>query len=80
MGAKEKLRERVESLSEEEASEALRLLAEGEDPVLAAFRNAPLDDEPFTEEDEAAVAEAEEDFVAGRTVTHDEIKREFGIE
>ena len=78
--AKEKLLERVTRLSEGEAEETLRLLEDREDPVVAAFREAPEDDEPWTEEDEAAVAEADADFAAGRTVSHEEIKREFGIE
>jgi hypothetical protein len=80
MTAKEKLIERVTKLSEAEADETLRLLDLRADPVVVAFRDAPEDDEPWTEADEAAVAEADVDFAAGRTVAHEEIKREFGIE
>jgi hypothetical protein len=57
MTAKEKLRERIEAFSEEEAGDALRLLDMRADPVLAAFRNAPTDDEPWTAEDETAAAQ-----------------------
>lgn len=39
--------------------------------------NAPLDDEPETEEERQAVAEAEADIAAGRTVSLDELLREF---
>lgn len=79
MTAKEKLRERVEALSEQEAAETLRLLDQRtEDPVLAAFRDAPLDDEPWTEEDERAAAEGRADLAAGRTVSLDEAMRELG--
>ena len=46
MTAKEKLRERIEGLADEEASQTLRLLDLRADPVIAAIRNAPLDDEP----------------------------------
>ncbi len=78
MTAKEKLRERVEALSEEEAAEALRLLDQRpEDPVLAAFHDAPIDDEPVTPEEEAAIAEANADIAAGRLVSLDEVVREF---
>ena len=49
MTAKEKLRERIEALTEEEASETLRLLDLRSDPVIAAFRDAPIDDEPWSE-------------------------------
>lgn len=69
MTAKEQLRERIEALSEQEASEALRLLNLGADPVIAAFRDAPLDNEPWTEDDEAAAAAGRADLAAGRTVS-----------
>ena len=76
MTAKEKLRAAVEALSEEEAGDALRLLERrDEDPVIAAFRDAP--EEPWTEDDEAAVAEGRADLAAGRTVSLDEAMREF---
>jgi hypothetical protein len=79
MTAKEKLRERVEALTEQQAADTLRLLDQRtEDPVLAAFRDAPLDDEPWTEEDEAAAAEGRGDLAAGRTVSLDEAMREPG--
>jgi hypothetical protein len=77
MTAKEKLRAAVEALSEEEAGDALRLLEHrDEDPVIAAFRNAPEDDEPWTAEDEAAVAEARADIAAGRTISLEQAMRE----
>ena len=43
------------------------------DPLLLALANAPEDDEPWTDEDEAAVAESRADFAAGRTLTHEEM-------
>jgi hypothetical protein len=76
MTAKEKLRERIEALSEEEADEALRLLDLRTDPVIVAFRDAPADDEPWTEEDEAAAADGRADLAAGRTVSLDDALRE----
>ena len=78
MTAKEKLLERVTRLSEGEAEETLRLLEGREDPVVAAFREAPEDDEPWTAEDERAVREADED--PAPSIPLEEIKREFGIE
>ena len=77
MTAKEQLRQRVEAFSEDEAAEALRLLDLRNDPVVVAFRLAPLDDEPFTEEDEAALAEARADVAAGRTAPLDTAMREL---
>ncbi|MGH2871632.1 MAG: hypothetical protein ACRDL5_04125 [Solirubrobacteraceae bacterium] len=78
MTAKEKLLERVGAFSEEEAVETLRLLDHRADPVAEAFRDAPLDDEPWTDEDEAAAAEGRSDIAAGRTVSLEEAMRELG--
>lgn len=69
MTAKQQLHQRIEAFSEQEASDALRLLDLRADPVIAAFRDAPLDDEPWTTEDEAAAAEGRADLVAGQTVS-----------
>jgi hypothetical protein len=76
MTAKEKLRERVEALSEEEAGEALRLLDLRADPVIAAFRDAPADDEPWTEDDETAAAEGRADLADGHSASLDEALQE----
>lgn len=77
MTAKEQLRERIEALTEQEASETLRLLDLRSDPVIAAFRDAPLDDEPWTADDEAAAAEGRADLAAGRTVSLEQAIAEF---
>jgi hypothetical protein len=78
MTAKQKLRERVEALTKEEAAETLRLLDQrSEDPVLAAFRDAPLDDEPLTAEEEAALRESRAEHRRGEGVPLDEIGHEF---
>lgn len=44
MTAKEKLRERIETFTEEEAAETLRLLDRRTDPLTVLLDNAPLDD------------------------------------
>lgn len=77
MTAKEQLRERIEALTEEQAAEALRLLDQHtEDPVIAA-RDAPLDDEPLTAEEEAALEESRAEYRRGEGVPLDEIRHEF---
>jgi hypothetical protein len=76
MTAKEQLRERAETFSEEEAGDALRLLDLRADPVIAGFRDAVPDDEPWTEDDEAAAAEGRADLAAGQTVSLDKALRE----
>lgn len=77
MTAKQQLLERVEAFSEQEAAEALRLWDLRDDPMIAAFRDAPLDDEPVAPEEQAAITEAEADIAAGRTVSLEEAMREF---
>lgn len=47
-------------------------------PVVRVFRDAPEDDEPWTETDEAAAAEGRADIAAGRTVSLDEAMRKLG--
>jgi hypothetical protein len=80
MTAKEQLLERVRDLSEQEAADTMRLLDEREDPVVRAFRDAPEDDEPWTAEDEAAMAEVEADRAAGvPTIPLEELKHKYGL-
>lgn len=78
MSAKERLLERVVTLSEEEADATLRFIESDDDPVVRAFRDAPEDDEPWTDADEAAAAEGRADVAEGRTVSLDEAMRKLG--
>jgi hypothetical protein len=47
----------VEDLPDESIDAAGILLKRAQDPLVAALEAAPLDDEPYTEEDETASAE-----------------------
>jgi hypothetical protein len=80
MTAKEKLRERIETFTEAEAAETLRLLDRRTDPLTVLLDNAPLDDEPVTEEEEAAVQIAREEIARGETIGLDEFRAEFDAE
>ena len=76
---REKLHRLVDELSEAELGPTLRLVeTQRHDPVLQALANAAEDDEPWTDEDEAAVAESREDFGGGRTLSHEEMLRKHG--
>lgn len=77
MTAKEKLRERIETLTEDEAAEALRLLDQRSDPLTVLLDNAPIDDEPTTPEEEAAAAEGRADIAARRTIPLEQALREL---
>ena len=77
---KARLHELVDGLSDQEADDALRYIAERrDDPVMAAFRDAPEDDEPVTAADEQALAEVQADRVAGvPRISYAEMKRKHG--
>jgi len=51
----------------------------GSDPVRYALENAPLDDEPETDEEKRAVEEGKADIRAGRTMSSEELKKELGL-
>lgn len=80
MTIKERLHKLVDELSEQEADDALRYLAQRrEDRVIAAFRDAPEDDEPVTAADERALAEVQADRAAGvPRISYAEIMRKHG--
>ena len=79
MTSREKLHRLVDALSEAELVPTLRLLeTQRHDPTLQALANAPQDDEPWTDDDEAAVAESHADLAAGRTLSHEEMLRKYG--
>jgi len=79
------IRQLVDDLDEHDLPIAERLLRAlrdtgGEsDPFLQALANAPFDDEPETEEERAAVAEARQELLEGRGIPHEEVKRRWGL-
>ncbi|MGH2845267.1 MAG: hypothetical protein ACRDL0_04475 [Thermoleophilaceae bacterium] len=76
MTTKDRLHRLVDDLSPQEAENALRLLnSRRDDPVVRRLDSVAEDDEPFTEDDAAALDEAEQDLAAGRTISGDEIRR-----
>jgi predicted ArsR family transcriptional regulator len=78
--ARERLHQLVDELSDQEADDALRYIVQRrEDPMIAAFRDAPEDDEPFTAADGDALAEVEADRSAGvPRISYAEIMRKHG--
>lgn len=80
--AEEQLRDRIERLSEDEARQALRALEVSlrGDPVRAFFDAAPLDDEPVSAEEDAAVAEARSEAECGAIVSLEQARRQLTID
>ena len=80
MTVKERVLRLIDTLSPAELEEAERRLSTlHPDPVRYALDNAPPDDEPYMEEERAAVAEGWDDVRAGRVVSLEEAKRELGL-
>lgn len=79
MTVKERLHQVVDELSDDEAEAMLRRVeAMRSDPFLRYLDAAPVDDEPVSAEEEAAVAEVEADRAAGvQRVPFDDVKRKY---
>lgn len=82
MTTREKLHRIVDELPEEQLDAALRAIeTHSDDPLIRRLEEAPAEDEEISAEEEAAVQEARDELAAGSPlVSHDEIKREFGVE
>ncbi len=80
MVTREQIHQLVGAIPDSGLADAERALAPLVDPVLLALLTAPEDDEPETDEERAAVAEAHEAIARGDVVPHEQIKREFGRE
>ena len=80
MTAKERLRNLVEDLSEEEAATAPVIVERRRaDPMLQALASAAPDDEPSSPEEDRSAREALAAYESGETLSPDELKRDLGI-
>lgn len=73
--------ELIERLSTAQASAVVTLITSMLDPVDRAIANAPLEDEPISDEESRAVA-ASRAWLAehpGEGISHEELLAEFGI-
>ncbi len=78
MTVKERIHQLVEELPEHErvaAERYLELLRDREADLPRSLREAPIDDEPDTEEERAGVAEARAELDAGQGIPHGEALR-----
>jgi hypothetical protein len=82
MAARDSLHRLIDELPESELAAAerfLHYLRATADPVLRALLEAPLDDEPETDEERQAVHEAREERARGEVRTLEEVRRELGV-
>jgi hypothetical protein len=80
MTAKEKLRERVEDLTEQEAEATLEFIAARGQSFGDWLDSRPEDDEPLSSEEDAALAASDADIAAGRIVSYAQVKQNLGAE
>ena len=78
---REHAHELIDRLPETQLSALVGLLETIVDPVAAALRNAPVDDEPLTAEEEQALDRADAWLKerGGRGIPHEEVLAEFGL-
>ncbi|MEZ4572849.1 MAG: hypothetical protein R2849_21525 [Thermomicrobiales bacterium] len=78
---KQDLHRLIDEIPEEEHQAAAKYLTRvrdfADDPVYQAFMNAPIDDEPLTDEDLAAIEEAEAEIARGETYSLEDIQRDI---
>jgi hypothetical protein len=79
---RQRAHEAIDCIPEAKLSTAIGLLEKMLDPVTLALLNAPIDDEPETEEEKAEVAEAHEWLKrnGGKGIPHDEAMRRLGLD
>jgi hypothetical protein len=80
--ARTKLHDLVETLPSDDVPTALRFLEtlnSTSDPVPLELRDIPFDDEPETEEERAAVAEARREIEEGKGIPHDDAMQRLGL-
>ncbi len=79
MTVKEQLHQVVDAMTDEEAEATLRRIEIiRSDPFVRFLDEAPVDDEPVTPDEEAAIAEVEADRRAGvETISFDDVKRKY---
>jgi hypothetical protein len=76
--SRDTLHDLVDRIPEEELPAAKRFEYLTVNPAYRAALSAAPDEEPVTEADAAAIAQAGEEVRAGKVISHDEILRDFG--
>lgn len=72
----------IDHMSETQLSTAIGLPEKFVDPVTLALLSAPIDDEPVTDKERLALAEADEWFERNgdKGIPHDEVKRRLSLD
>ena len=76
---KRRAHELIDRLEPKQASAVVGLLESLVDPVSRAIRNAPIDDEPVTAEEEKAMNQSREWLKHNQPIPHEQVLAELGI-
>ena len=76
---KRRAHELVDQLAPKQATAIAGLLELIVDPVSRALANAPMDDEPVSAEEEAAMEKSREWFKHNKGIPHEQVMAELGI-
>ncbi len=76
---KQQAHELIERLAPTQISAVVHLLEVMTDPVARSLANAPVDDEPVTEEEAREIAAARASLDRGEGIPHEKILSEFGL-
>ena len=76
---KQEAHELIDSMAPGQVAAVVGLLKIMLDPVSVALANAPIDDEPVSEEEARDIAEARAACARGEVVSNDEVLGEFGL-
>jgi hypothetical protein len=69
----------IERLAPSQISAVVHLLEVMTDPVTRSLANAPVDDEPVTEEEAREIAAARASLDRGEDISHEKVLAEFGL-
>jgi len=69
----------IERLAPSQISAVVHLLEVMTDPVARSLVNAPMDDEPVTEEEAREIAAARASLDRGEGIPHEQVLAEFGF-
>jgi hypothetical protein len=70
----------IDDLPEDDLPAAERALLTLHAPAQVPLERAPLDDESDDDDFDGGLTEARADAMAGRVVSHEEVKRRWGLE
>jgi hypothetical protein len=76
---KQQAHELIERLAPSQISAVVHLLEVMIDPVARSLANAPVDDEPVSEEEAREIAAARASLDRGEGIPHEKVLAEFGL-